>query len=137
MNSVLLQLAAPYVTRLLLLFALITLFRGHNAPGGGFIGGLLAALAVVYQALAYYPAKALEALPLRPTRIMALGLLFALLSMLPGLFLHDAWMAAVWLKWQVPLLGEIKAGTILLFDLGVFFTVIGVTLVFLFSLIKK
>ena len=49
MNAVLLQIATKYVKWILLVFALIALFRGHNYPGGGFIGGLLVGLSVVFQ----------------------------------------------------------------------------------------
>lgn len=53
MDSIILRTAARYLMPLFLLFSVIILLRGHNAPGGGFIGGLLAAGAFVFYAIAY------------------------------------------------------------------------------------
>ena len=57
MNSILLQIAAKYLKYIFLIFAVLALMQGHNHPGGGFIGGLLAALTVVYNSMAYTPKK--------------------------------------------------------------------------------
>jgi multicomponent Na+:H+ antiporter subunit B len=59
------------------------------------------------------------------------------LSILPSLFTGEAFMQGFWIKPQLPLIGEVKLGTPLLFDTGVFFAVIGVTILFLFSLKKE
>jgi multicomponent Na+:H+ antiporter subunit B len=56
---------------------------------------------------------------------------------MPSLFLGKTLMTGVWLKIPLPLVGELKLGSPFLFDIGVFFTVIGVTLLFVFSLTQK
>ena len=53
MDSIILRTAARYLMPIFLLFSVIILLRGHNAPGGGFVGGLLAAGAFVFYALVY------------------------------------------------------------------------------------
>lgn len=139
MNSVILQVASKHVRWILVLFALIALYRGHNFPGGGFIGGLLVGLSVVFYSLAYDAQKAKQSLKIQPEGYIALGLLLILVSILPGLFLKQYFMAGIWTSIHIPFLGEIKLGTPFLFDIGVFFAVIGVTLIsfFTFSNITK
>jgi multicomponent Na+:H+ antiporter subunit B len=136
MNAYLLQIAEKYVRWFLLIMALLALLRGHNLPGGGFIGGLLAALSVVFRGLAFNPHYARERLFMSPDTYMGLGLLFIILSLVPALFFSEPFMTGYWL--QIKLAPEIvlKLGTPFLFDIGVFFIVIGVTLTFLFSKTK-
>lgn len=137
MNSVILQLAAKYLRWLFIVFAVLALIRGHNDPGGGFIGGLVAGLAVVYRGLAYDTFQVKERMKNVPERFIAGGLFIILLSFLPSLILGKTIMTGVWLKIPLPLVGELKLGSPFLFDIGVFFAVIGVTIMFIFSLTQK
>lgn len=135
MKTVLLQIASKYVKWILVVFALVALLRGHNYPGGGFIGGLLVGLSVVFHNLAFLDSQSTgKSSKMRPEMYMAIGLLLILLSSLPGLLLKGYFMAGVWTSLSVPLLGSIKIGTPFLFDIGVFMAVIGVTLMFFFTL---
>jgi multicomponent Na+:H+ antiporter subunit B len=68
---------------------------------------------------------------------IGLGLLFILMSFLPSIFLNYELMTGSWIKIPLPWIGELKLGSPLIFDIGVFFSVIGVTLMFVFSLTKK
>ena len=137
MNSQILQLATPYVRTLLLVFAFLALLRGHNHPGGGFIAGLLASLSVVFNCYAYSVRKVREKLKIQPAHYMGAGLFLLLLSVLPGLIWKGSLMEGVWYTLTLRNIAEIKLGTPLLFDIGVFLTVIGVTLQFLFTLTSK
>lgn len=137
MNSVILQLASKYLRWLLIAFAVLALIRGHNDPGGGFIGGLMAGLAVVYRGLAFDTFQVKERLKNYPEWFMAGGLFIILLSFLPSLILGKTLMTGAWLILPLPLIGELKLGSPFMFDIGVFFTVIGVTLMFVFSLTQK
>lgn len=136
MNSIILQIAAKYIKALLILFAVIALLRGHNYPGGGFIGGLLAALSVIYYGFAFNAKQVRAKLKIKPDNYMAVGLFLVVLSFIPSVLNHLELMQGVWLKLQIPVLGELKLGTPFLFDIGVFLTVIGVTFLFFFSLTK-
>jgi multicomponent Na+:H+ antiporter subunit B len=136
MNSVILQMAAKYLKWLLLVFAVLALFRGHNQPGGGFIGGLMAGLAIVYRGFAFNAFQVKEELKDRPERYIGLGLFLILVSFIPSMIRNETLMTGVWTAlpdWT----GGFKLGTPFLFDIGVFFTVIGVTLLFVFSLTQK
>lgn len=134
MNSVLLQIASKYVKWILVFFALVALYRGHNYPGGGFIGGLLVALSVIFYSFAYDAPRAKNDLKIQPEGYMSLGLLLIFLSIFPGLFQNQFFMTGVWDSIPIPLLGDLKLGTPFLFDIGVFLAVIGVTLQFFFTL---
>lgn len=133
MNSVILQIASKYVKWILVFFALIALYRGHNSPGGGFIGGLMVGLSVIFYSFAFDAQKAMNELKIQPEGYIVLGLLLIFTSILPGLFLKQIFMAGIWIAIPIPLLGELKLGTPFLFDIGVFFAVVGVTLIFFFT----
>lgn len=134
MNSVILQIAQKYVRFLLLFFAVIALLRGHNHPGGGFIAGLLAGLSIVMKGFAYDIEQVKRQMRISPPGFIAAGLVLIVASSLPSLITGGAFMTGNWTTIPMPLGGDLKLGTPLLFDTGVFFAVIGVTLMFLFSL---
>ena len=137
MNSVILQIAARYLRWILIVFAILALYRGHNEPGGGFIGGLMAGLAIVYRGFAFNAFQVKEEMKDRPEKYIAFGLAVILLSYLPSVLRSEALMKGVWVTLPIPLTEGIKLGTPLLFDIGVFLSVIGVTLMFVFSLTQK
>ena len=133
MNAYLLQLAERYVRWFLLAVAIIALIRGHNLPGGGFIGGLIAELSVVYRGLAFNPQYAREKLFMPPERYMGIGLLIIIMSLLPGALFSEPFMTGYWIEVPLPASLSLKLGTPFLFDVGVFFIVIGVSVTFLFA----
>ncbi len=137
MNTVILQIASKYVRGLLVLFAILALIRGHNYPGGGFIGGLLAALSVVYKGFAYTPEIAKEKILIKPEGYIISGLLLIWLSFLPSIFKNVDFMTGIWFTLFLPFFGELKLGTPFIFDVGVFLTVTGVILLFMFTLIRQ
>ena len=83
MNTVILQIAQRFVRGLLLVFAVIALLRGHNYPGGGFIGGLLAGMSIVLKAFAFDTASVRSSLRISPTAYIATGLVIIVISFLP------------------------------------------------------
>jgi multicomponent Na+:H+ antiporter subunit B len=121
----------------MLLFSILLLFRGHHEPGGGFVGGLMAAAAFCLNAIAYDVWKAQRAIHIDPRRLIGLGLLIALSSGLVSLFLGAPFMTGVWHTVALPLIGEVELGTPLLFDTGVYFVVLGVTTLIVFSLMQE
>ncbi|MGE0702628.1 MAG: MnhB domain-containing protein [Vicinamibacterales bacterium] len=106
--------------------SLFILYRGHNEPGGGFVGGLLAASAFVVVALAEGVRAARHMLAIDPTLVSALGLACALASGLPGLLLDQSFLSHQWIS-----ISGIDAGTPLAFDLGVYLVVLGGVLSFI------
>lgn len=123
MKSLILITASRFLFPLMLLFSVFLLLRGHNAPGGGFVGGLVAAAAVALHALAHGVATTRALVPLRPMGLLASGLGCAVGSGLVAWVVGRPYLTGLWLGAPVPVLG--KVGTPLLFDLGVYLLVIG------------
>ena len=132
MNSVVFQTTTRFVTPILLLFSVFMLLRGHNEPGGGFIGGLLAATAFVLYALAYDTDRAERLLRFSPRVLIGTGLLAAVGSGCFAWFVGQPFMYGLWLPTDLPT--GIKVGTVLLFDVGVYLVVMGAVLLFIFTL---
>ena len=135
MGSIILSTAVRYLMPLLLIFSVFLLIRGHNEIGGGFVGGLVAAAAIILYAIAHNVAAARRILRLNPRTVIALGLLIALLSGLFGWLARQPFMTGLWLQQPVAVIG--KVGTPLLFDLGVYLVVIGVVLMIMFTLAEE
>ena len=136
MNSIILRTAARFLITLLMLFSIFLLLRGHNEPGGGFVGGLVAAAAFILHALAFDVSATLAALRVAPRMLIGAGLLLAVGSGLLPLLLGDPFLTAIW--WEVPLgAGVLDIGTPLIFDTGVYVTVLGVALTIMLALAEE
>jgi multisubunit Na+/H+ antiporter MnhB subunit len=133
-TSIILRTATRLLMPLLLLFALFLLWRGHNAPGGGFVGGLVVAAAFVLYAISSGSRASHRALLLDPSNLLSAGLLIALASGAIAILQGRPFMTAAWTSLgSQP--GGVLLGTPLLFDVGVFLAVIGVVLTIVFTLI--
>ncbi|HEU4522872.1 MAG TPA: Na+/H+ antiporter subunit B [Thermoanaerobaculia bacterium] len=136
MKSLILQTAARYLIPLLILFSIYTLLRGHNLPGGGFSGGLLAATAFALYVFAWDAAAARTAVYIDPHLLMGTGLLIALCSGLVGMFDGGAFLTG---QWGSVGFGEQKTaiGTPVIFDVGVYLLVVGAALMIILSLTEE
>jgi multicomponent Na+:H+ antiporter subunit B len=137
MNSLILSTATRIVTPLILILSIFILMRGHNEPGGGFIGGLLAAVSFALIQKAEGVAEARRRLRFDPMSIGAFGLGCALIAGLWGGLTYGAFLKGVWPLLTVgPDGGKegLPVGSILLFDIGVFLVVLGVVTAILFTL---
>lgn len=134
-QSLILSTATRYLLPLLLLFSFFLLMRGHNEPGGGFVGGLVAAAAFSLYAIAFDVARTRQLLRLDPRVFIGTGLMLAVLSGLYAWMQGAPFMTAFWAKQPWPVLG--KVGTPLLFDVGVYLVVLGVILKIVFSLAEE
>lgn len=131
-RSLLLAAAARYLMPLILLFSVFLLLRGHNEIGGGFVGGLVAASGLMLYGIAISPDALRHLLPVEPRLLAGIGLLLALLAGLIPALAGQPFLTGLWLKTPLPVIG--KVGTPLLFDVGVYFVVIGVVMWILLSL---
>lgn len=126
MNSSILRSLGRLLASLLLLASLYLLWRGHNAPGGGFSGGMMAAAAFVLLSVAYGPMVGWRAVRVSPLVLVPLGIAVALGSGFVGVVTGGVFLEGRWVTVEV---GEtVKLGTPLLFDVGVYLVVIGVVL---------
>jgi multicomponent Na+:H+ antiporter subunit A len=130
-TSPIFRTAARLLMPLLLAFSVFLLLRGHNQPGGGFVGGLVAAAAFALYAIAFGTRPARQALIVRPLTLLGAGLLIALLSGVPAVLRGQPFLTAMWAAGPLPL------GTPAVFDVGVFLVVAGVVLMMIFNLAEE
>lgn len=135
MNSLIFTTATRYLLPLLLLFSVFLLLRGHNEPGGGFVGGLIAASAFALYAIAADVTTARETLRVDTRTLIGAGLLVAVGSGSLGLLLGAPFLTGYWSDVTLPAVG--KLGTPLMFDVGVYLVVIGIALTIIFSLMEE
>jgi len=136
-NSILLYHWSHVLKAVMLLLSLLLLLRGHNEPGGGFVGGLLVATAFILHALAQNVATARRAVPVSPKTLIASGLVTALASGLVGVAMGKPYLTGEWGTFVLPLTGKITLGTPLLFDVGVYLVVAGVVLAIAFAMMER
>lgn len=132
-DSLILRTAALIILPLQLIFSVFLLLRGHDEPGGGFIGGLVASGAFSLYLFAF-GIKALNRLFWISSKdILAIGLILGLIATLPALVLDQSFFTALWFEFY--LAGTlVKLSNVLVFDIGVYLAVIG-TLMTMFTAI--
>jgi len=113
------------------LFAFHLFMRGHNEPGGGFVAGLVVAIAFITQYMVSGTRWVEERMHLLPTRWIATGLLIALATGLGSLALGHPFLTTHTAHVTWPLVGQVHLPTAAIFDLGVFAVVVGSTLLLL------
>jgi multisubunit Na+/H+ antiporter MnhB subunit len=109
----------------LVLFSVFLLVTGHDVPGGGFAGGLIASAALLLVFLAFGARGLKRALPLDPEALTGVGLAAAILAGIVGLVFNDTFLTYTYASAELPLIGDVKISTLLLFDVGVYILVIG------------
>lgn len=129
MTSMILVPAARVVMALMALFSVYLLLRGHNEPGGGFVGGLVAASALFLHAMANGVAVTRRMLRVEPLMIAAVGIAVAIGAGLFGILIDAPFLTGVW---AVP--AGLPLGTPLLFDVGVYLVVVGAVATVVFAL---
>jgi multicomponent Na+:H+ antiporter subunit B len=137
MNSVILRTVTRALTPALLLYSVVLLMAGHNNPGGGFVGGLVAASAFALYSIAYTVRVARRAVRVDPRTLIGGGLFVALSSGVLSLLAGVPFMTGLWTEVAIPGLGHLAVGTPVLFDIGVYLLVVGVALTILFPLTEK
>lgn len=122
MNSIILQSATRLIVQIMLLVSIIMLLRGHDYPGGGFIGALIACSAVALYYIAFMQHRQVQIQ--RFLTLIPCGLLCLLLSLVMPLCFGKTLLSALWFEFN--LLGsDIKIGTPILFDIGVYLVILG------------
>jgi multicomponent Na+:H+ antiporter subunit B len=127
MNSLILQVSSRLILPVALVFSVYLLWRGHNEPGGGFVGGLVAAAGFIVYALPRGRVSLMKLLVIPPEAIAGSGVLLALSSGLMPLLTDQPFLTHQWKFFT----SGIAIGTPLAFDLGVYLAVVGAVLTFL------
>lgn len=132
MRSIIFLTATTYLLPLLLLLSFYLLLHGHDLPGGGFVGGLVASAAFALYAISHGVEDSRKMIHVEPRVFIGVGLLTSLASGCLPLFIDKPFLTGLWTA-----LGpakEWKIGTPDLFDVGVYLVVVGATLTIVFSL---
>lgn len=137
MGTLIFRTFAPGLAALMVMFSVFVLLRGHNEPGGGFIGGLIAASGFAIYGIANGVDNVRRALYFRPLSISAAGVLMAALSGVPALLQGKPFLTGLW--W-FPALGEdvkLALSTPLIFDIGVWLGVVGAVIAIALALEER
>ncbi|GAA3967311.1 MnhB domain-containing protein [Thermobifida alba] len=127
-RSVLLEVVTRLLIPAILLFSVFLLVSGHNRPGGGFAGGLVASMAYVLRYIAGGRHELLAGLPMRPNGLLAIGTLLGCATAgLPLLFGRPVFDGVGW-TFTLPVFGEVKLLSALFFETGVYLIVVGLVL---------
>lgn len=133
-GSILLDTVIDLVARTVLVFALFLLLSGHNAPGGGFVGGLVAGSALLLRFLASGAEEVEGRITPSPETLLSIGLALAALTGAWSWLAGEPFLSNAFLNVELPLLGTVKTTTALPFDVGVFFVVFGACLAIVIAL---
>ncbi|MDP9866735.1 MULTISPECIES: Na+/H+ antiporter subunit A [Streptosporangium] len=124
-QAVVLEVVARLTFHTVMLISLFLLFTGHSSVGGGFAGGIVAGLALVIRYLAGGRYELAVAAPVDAGVLIGLGLLLSTVTALWGLLATGAPLDMLSADLAVPLIGELHLSTVLLFDIGIYVTVVG------------
>lgn len=134
LHPLIMSALARLLLPLALLVAVFIFLRGHNAPGGGFIAGLITAAALILQYLASGADWTQRRLPRNLSSLIAWGLLTAILTGLASLVFGYPFLTSAFVHLHWPVVGEFELASAMLFDLGVYLVVVGATLLILIQL---
>ena len=121
---------------LALMVSVYIFLRGHNLPGGGFIAGLITAVALILQYVASGEKWTTERWGVNYHHLAGIGVIIAGLTGLASLLFGYPFLTSTFAHVHLPLIGEIELASALVFDLGVYLTVVGATLLILANLGK-
>ena len=138
MQSLILTTTTRLLVALLLVFSVYALLRGHNLPGGGFIGGLIGATAFILYALAASVEDAARALKVDPAHVAMLGVGVAGLAGLSAGLAGQPFFTGQWFFLFAEDGGKgIPLSSVLVFDIGVYMAVFGGILTLVFALERE
>jgi multicomponent K+:H+ antiporter subunit A len=135
-SPLLLVVASRWLLPLALVVSVYILLRGHNAPGGGFVAGLITSVALVLQYIAHGFAWAASRLGIDYARVAAAGLLAAAATGTGAWWFGKPFLTSAHTEVVVPVLGALPLASAALFDLGVYLAVVGTTMLALVSLAR-
>ncbi len=133
-HSLILKTATRLLVSMILVFSVYLLLRGHNAPGGGFAGALVAGTGFALYAMAEGVGPVRRAIGVDPRQMIVFGMTIAILSGLVAGLAGQSFFTGLW--WTVAEFNDVKlvVGTPFFFDIGVFSIVLGTVLTLIFAL---
>lgn len=133
-RSMILDVVVRAEFHVLLVVSVYLLFAGHNQPGGGFVGGLVAGSACALRMVARGPEELLRAIRVPPMTLLGLGLTVAAVTAFAGMWNDGQLLETRYLHVDVPFIGPVGTSTAFFFDFGVYLVVLGTVLTVLEAL---
>lgn len=133
-NNLILKSTSSIIVFVLLGFAIYLLLAGHNSPGGGFVGGLTTSAAILLMYISYGEKTVNKIIPFSFIHFIPIGLLIATLTGLGALLFNVPFLTHTFGMVTLPFIGEIELATAMIFDLGVYFTVLGTTMTIILTI---
>lgn len=133
-NDMMLQVSMRLITLIIFVFSFYLFLAGHNNPGGGFIGGLMTASAILVLYLVFDMKTIAKAIPINATTLIGIGLLFAVGTGIVSTVLGFPFLKHFFDEFQFPIFGDVELTTALSFDLGVYFVVVGSALTIILAI---
>ncbi|SEF83244.1 monovalent cation/H+ antiporter subunit A [Nitrosomonas ureae] len=134
LHPVIMASFARLLLPLALLVSMYILLRGHNLPGGGFIAGLITAVALIMQYLANGVAWAHARLSVNMHHVIGAGIFIAVLTGVASWLFDHPFLTSTFSHLHWPIIGEFELASAMIFDLGVYLVVVGTTLLILIYL---
>ncbi|WP_411953224.1 Na(+)/H(+) antiporter subunit B [Alkalibacillus sp. S2W] len=133
-NDIILKTMTQLITFILIGFSIYLFFAGHNAPGGGFIGGLMTASAIILMYMTYGYEKVSKILPINFTTLFIVGVGIAALFGVGSFIFGEPFLSQNAAYFQLPILGKTHLSTALIFDFGIYLAVIGVSMTIILTI---
>lgn len=133
-NNVILQTVVRAIVFIILTLGVYLFFAGHNASGGGFIGGLVLGSAIVLLYLTYDIETVFKGMPFDFKKVAAFGVLLATGTAIASLFFDVPFLTQTDGFFNIPILGKMHLSTVMIFEAGVALTVIGVLATIILSI---
>ncbi|WP_077299928.1 Na(+)/H(+) antiporter subunit B [Virgibacillus pantothenticus] len=133
-NDLILRTTASLIAFILLGFAVYLLLAGHNSPGGGFVGGLMTSGAILLMNMSYGFEVVRKVLPINFVNLIPIGLAVAVGTSVGSFLFQQPFLSQTYGYFKFPILGEIELATAMIFDLGVYLTVVGVMMTIILSI---
>lgn len=136
MRTIILQAAIQVLIPIFFIYSLYLLFRGHDSPGGGFIGALVISIGLVFHMMAFGVSKTKEIYRIDTMRFTVIGLFLAFIGATLSMFLGgNGFFHALWTDIKIPGVGTLSS--VLLFDIGVYIAVVGAVLKIAFTIFEE
>ncbi|MBP1996953.1 Na(+)/H(+) antiporter subunit B [Paenibacillus eucommiae] len=133
-TDVFLQTATKTLVFIIMTFSIYILFAGHHNPGGGFIGGLITASALVLLYIAFDLQSVRDIIPFNFNKLAAAGVIISVLTGTASLLFNVPFLSQTFTYVYLPLLGKTELASAVIFDLGVYMTVLGTTMTIITSI---
>ncbi|WP_333618773.1 Na+/H+ antiporter subunit A, partial [Dietzia sp.] len=133
-RSLVLEATTRIVFPTMMVLSLFFFFAGHNNPGGGFAGGLVAGLALLLRYLAGGRYELGETIPVEAGRILGAGLMISACTAVASMIAGAPPLSSATFEFHLPVFGDVKLVTALMFDVGIYLVVVGLVLDILRSL---